>query len=542
MCGFLIDCDGHWQETAFLAAGNALSHRGPDHSQYHRADQGQMLFHRLAIMGPGEQGHQPFYADEVSLVCNGEIYNHQALREALPAQHRPSSDSDCAVLIPAYRHWGLEGLLQRLDGEFALVLFDHRSQTWVAARDPVGIRPLFMAEGPDGQLCFASEAKGLSGLSDWQVSAFPPGHALQRGNDSQHRLWHYHDASQAHRPTIRRRDQALSQIRKTMTEAVCKRLDADAPLGALLSGGLDSSLVCAIAQAELDRPLPTFATGLVDAPIDLPFAAQAAEWIGTDHHSVQFTLEQVFEHLEQLIWHLETFDITTIRASIGMYLVCQHIRQATPVRALLTGELSDEVFGYPYTDFAPSARAFAEEARKRVREVYAYDVLRADRCIAGHGLEARVPFADKDFLSVAMAIQPGLKLNRTGMGKALLREAFAGTGLLSDELLYRDKAAFSDAVGHGVVDTLKLEAERRYSDADLRAAQARYLHAAPISKEALWYREIFEQHFPERAELIPGFWMPNPRWQGCQVNDPSARALSNYALDRQTRAASEQAA
>ena len=526
MCGFVVDCDGRLSASQLAETARLIAHRGPDHNRQLPAGAGNMHFHRLAIMGPDASGHQPFHSLGVSLVCNGEIYNHQTIRTALPASLQPQSASDCAVLIPGYRLWGLQGLIERLDGEFALVLFDHESGEWMAARDPVGIRPLFIGEDDSGRRLLSSEGKALSDIDGLRIKPFAPGHLMQGRT-----MIRYTDAARPQRAPIRSRSKALKAIRETLTEAVRKRLDADVPLGGLLSGGLDSSLVCAIAQAELGRPLPSFATGLEHNPIDLPHAAVAADYIGTDHHEVRFSLEQVFASLSQLIWHLETWDITTIRAAVGMYLVCQTIRQKTPVRALLTGELSDEIYGYKYTDYAPNALAFATEARKRVREVYAYDVLRADRCIAAHGLEARVPFADRDFLAASMAIAPNLKMNHSNMGKALLREAFAGTGLLPDSLLYRDKAAFSDAVGHGVVDALKAEAQRRYSDRDLRLARRRYPHGSPISKEALWYRDIFEQHFPGRAEWIPAFWMPNPRWAGCKVNDPSARELGNYRVD-----------
>ena len=245
-------------------------------------------------------------------------------------------------------------------------------------------------------------------------------------------------------------------IREKLTAAVIKRLDADAPMGFLLSGGLDSSLVCAIAAKHLGKPIRTFAIGMAADAIDLKYARQAARHIGADHTEVLMTPEQVVAVLPDVVRTLATYDITTIRASVGMYLVCKAIHEQTDIKTLLTGEISDELFGYKYTDYAPSAAAFQQEAEKRLRELYAYDVLRADRCLAAHSLEARVPFGDLDFVRYVMAINPSRKLNTTGKGKYLLRQAFAGTGLLPDSILWREKAAFSDAVGHSMVTTSRL--------------------------------------------------------------------------------------
>jgi asparagine synthase (glutamine-hydrolysing) len=338
----------------------------------------------------------------------------------------------------------------------------------------------------------------------------------------------YTDASAAHAPFVTDMPQALHGIRTHLIEAVCKRLNADVPVGFLLSGGLDSSLVCAIAARALNKPLITFATGLTENPIDIKYARRVAQHIGSEHHEVLFTMDEVFAVLDTLIALLETWDITTIRASLGMYLVCRYVRQKTDVRVLLTGEVSDELFGYKYTDFAPSPDAFQSEAQKRVHELYQYDVLRADRCIAANSLEARVPFSDRDFVACVMRIDPRLKMNTRGMGKYVLRAAFAEGDWLPQEILWREKAAFSDAVGHSLVDQLKAHAESLYSDAEFAQRAARYSHTKPISKEALWYREIFEQHYPGRAAWIKDYWLPNQTWTNCQVSDPSARVLPNY--------------
>ena len=261
--------------------------------------------------------------------------------------------------------------------------------------------------------------------------------------------------------------------------------------------------------------------------IDLKYARQAADFIGSDHREIIITRENVLSSLETVIELLGTYDITTIRASMGMYLICKAIHEQTDIRVLLTGEISDELFGYKYTDYAPSAQAFQEEAEKRVRELHMYDVLRADRCISVNSLEARVPFGDLDFVRYVMAIDPEKKLNTYGKGKYLLRKAFEG-GWLPDSILWREKAAFSDAVGHSLVDDLKEYAEARYTSEEFEAKRQKYRHAQPFTKESLLYREIFERYYPGQSGMVADFWMPNKAWEGCDVNDPSARVLANY--------------
>ena len=261
--------------------------------------------------------------------------------------------------------------------------------------------------------------------------------------------------------------------------------------------------------------------------IDLKYARIVADYIGSEHTEVYMTPEEVIGSLEEVIRALATYDITTIRASMGMYLLCKAIHRTTDIRVLLTGEISDELFGYKYTDFAPSAAEFQKESQKRVRELHMYDVLRADRCISVHSMEARVPFGDLEFVKYVMSIDPELKLNTYGKGKYLLRRAFEGDWL-PPEILWREKAAFSDAVGHSMVDDLKAYAGKVYGDDwEIRAGKYAY-HAKPFTKESLLYREIFEKYYPGQAKMVKDFWMPNRDWEGCNVSDPSARVLSNY--------------
>ena len=323
-------------------------------------------------------------------------------------------------------------------------------------------------------------------------------------------------------------EEICRKIHDKLIKGVEKRLDADAPMGFLLSGGLDSSLVCAIAASRLNKPIRTFAIGMETDAIDLKYAREAAEYIGSRHTEILITRDQVIAALPEVIKALGTYDITTIRASMGMYLLCQAIHETTDVRVLLTGEISDELFGYKYTDFAPSPEEFQKESVKRVKELHMYDVLRADRCISVHSMEARVPFGDLDFVSYVMAIDPARKMNTYHKGKYLLRHAFEADGLLPRSILMREKAAFSDAVGHSMVDDLKEYAESCYTDEVFKEKAARYRYAAPFTKESLLYRELFDSFYPGQAPMVKDFWMPNKEWEGCDVDDPSARVLSNY--------------
>ncbi len=501
---------------------NRTLSRGPDMSRIVDTGEGWLCFHRLAIMGLTEAGMQPFELDGDWAVCNGELYGFRPLKKELEAKgYVFKSDSDCELLLPLYHEYGLT-LFSRLDAEFALVIYDHKTRSLVAARDPIGIRPLYYGYVEDGSIVFASEAKNLVGLCK-EIMPFPPGYYYANGQFTR-----YREITAVGEYNTGDLDTVCREIHDRLIGGVEKRMDADAPLGFLLSGGLDSSLVCAIAARMSGKPIRTFAIGMDLDPIDLKYARQAAGYIGSEHMEVSMTREEVLASLDEVIAALGTYDITTIRASIGMYLCCKAIHERTDVRVLMTGEISDELFGYKYTDFAPSAEAFQAEAKKRVDELHMYDVLRADRCISVNSLEARVPFGDLAFVEYVMAVDPEKKRNVYGIGKYLLRRAFERDGLLPREILWREKAAFSDAVGHSMVDDLKEFAEQTYTDEDYEARRARYGFATPFTKESLLYREIFEKHYPGQAKMVAGFWMPNRAWKGCDVDDPSARVLSNY--------------
>ena len=495
--------------------------RGPDMSRIERAGPGFLCFHRLAIMGLHEEGMQPFHLGGDMCVCNGELYLFRPLKAELAKEYDFVSDSDCEIILPLYHKYGLD-MFSMLDAEFAMIIYDSKRNGFIAARDPIGIRPLFYGYLDDGSIVFASEAKNLVGLCD-EITPFPPGHYYADG-----KFTRYADLTTVTEYVDDDLDTICKNIREKLILGIDKRLDADAPLGFLLSGGLDSSLVCAVSARVLGRHVRTFAIGMDTDAIDLKYARMVADYIGAEHTEVYMTRQQVLDSLEEVVALLGTYDITTIRASMGMYLCCKAIHENTDIRVLMTGEISDELFGYKYTDFAPSPEEFQSEAKKRVDELYMYDVLRADRCISVNSLEARVPFGDLEFVRYVMSIDPKRKMNTYGMGKYLLRRAFERDHLLPEEILWRQKAAFSDAVGHSMVDDLKAYAEEKYTDGEFETLRRKYDYARPFTKESLLYREIFERYYPGQARMVKDFWMPNKAWEGCDVDDPSARVLANY--------------
>lgn len=531
MCG-IVAFEGTPETELIINEISKLEHRGPDDVELKTGNNYTFVFHRLAIMDLSSKGNQPFEDNNCVVMCNGEIYNYKEIK-AKYNSYNYKSTSDCEVLLPLFADLK-EKLSVELDAEFACVIFDKRTNQLFAARDPIGIRPLFYGFQKDGKIAFASEIKSLQNHCE-KIIIFPPGHYYWDGIFTE-----YADVTK-----VEKEERSLHLIYKNIREklitGVKKRMDSDAPVGFLLSGGLDSSLVCAIAARLSDKPLHTFATGMDTDAIDTKYARIVANHIGSIHHEVLFTKEDVFAALNKVIWHLESWDITTIRASVGMYLVCNYIKKNTNIKVLFTGEISDELFGYKYTDFAPSPEEFQKEATKRIKELHMYDVLRADRCISGNSLEARVPFGDLDFVKYVMSIAPDLKMKKYGcMGKFLLRKAFE-IGDLDDmgniavqkeilpyEILWREKAAFSDAVGHSMVDHLKELAERTISGEELANVANVYQHGTPFTKESLMYRKIFETYYPNQSLLIKDFWMPNKEWPGCAVNDPSARVLKNY--------------
>ena len=522
MCTVLGYCRSDISEETCLSMLETAASRGPDMTRTLRVEDGVLGFDRLSIMGLTEAGMQPFTRSGNACVCNGELYGFRPLKDYLVSLgYSFESDSDCEILLPLYERLGCS-MFALLDAEFALVLYDASARSFIAARDPVGIRPLYYGYDESGAIVFASEPKMLVGTCS-RIRPFPPGHYYKDGE-----FICYRDPSRADSYSDDDLEETCRQIHDRLMRGITKRLDADAPVGFLLSGGLDSSLVCGAAAKMSDKPLETFAIGMDTDAIDLKYAREVADYIHSNHHEVIITRDDVIESLDPVIHALGTYDITTIRASIGMYLVCKWIHENTDLRVILTGEISDELFGYKYTDFAPSPEEFQKEAQKRIHEIHMYDVLRADRSISVHSLEARVPFGDLDFVDYVMHIDPAKKMNTYGIGKYLLRHAFEKDELIPRSILMREKAAFSDAVGHSLRDDIQEYAEEVYSDAEFEERRRLYTHAQPFTKESLLYRDIFEKHYPGQSELIVDFWMPNKKWDGCDVNDPSARVLSNY--------------
>ena len=521
MCSIMGYIGSRLTEDEFKLGFERTVSRGPDMSKVVKLNNGLLGFHRLAIMGLTDKGMQPFTYKNNMLVCNGEIYGFRPIKDELIKKgYTFESDSDCEILLPLYEQYGI-GMFNMLDAEFALIIYDGEAKDFIAARDPIGIRPLYYGYDEDGGILFASEPKNLVGLAD-KIMPFPPGHYYKDG-----RFYCYNDIAAVDEVCYDDLETVCKNIHDKLVAGVEKRLDADTPVGFLLSGGLDSSLVCAISAKLLKKPIKTFAIGMSTDAIDLKYAKQVADYIGSEHREIIITKDDVLAALPDVIALLGTYDITTIRASIGMYLICKAIHETTDIRVLLTGEISDELFGYKYTDFAPNAEEFQKESQKRVRELHMYDVLRADRCISVNSLEARVPFGDLDFVKYVMSVDPEIKLNKYNKGKYLLRHAFEGDYLPYD-ILMREKAAFSDAVGHSMVDYLKEYAEAQYTDSEFAEKCKKYDFATPFTKESLLYREIFESKYPAQAKMVKDFWMPNKEWEGCNVNDPSARVLSNY--------------
>lgn len=520
MCGFVFTSDKEVEREMFKKGLESIFHRGPDDVELVEANTAWLGFSRLAIMDLSHAGDQPFFHKDTYYMCNGEIYNYQKLEEEFPFEYK--SKSDCEVLIPLFEKLGMPDLLRKLDGEFAFVIYDEKNDKIYAGRDPMGIRPLFYGTTKTGKIAFASEVKAIQEFCS-DIKALPPGHYYQDGE-----VRCYLDLTEVKEVKDHSIEEIAKNVNELLTAGVVKRLNSDAPVGFLLSGGLDSSLVCAIAQKHSKEPIRTFAVGMSEDAIDLKYAKEVADHIGSNHTEIIINKDMVLASIKEVIHHLETYDITTIRASIGMYLICKAIREQTDVKVLLTGEVSDEIFGYKYTDFAPTGEEFQKEAAKRVRELFMYDVLRADRCISANSLEARVPFSDTEFVQYVMAIKPETKMNTYGHGKYLLRKAFEGGDYLPHSILYREKAAFSDAVGHSMVDYIKAYAEEVYTQEDFEMHSEKYTHAKPFTKESLLFREIFEEFYPGKAYLVADFWMPNKEWDNCDVDDPSARVLPNY--------------
>ncbi|TVP73304.1 MAG: asparagine synthase B [Gemmatimonadales bacterium] len=538
-----------------LAASALQRHRGPDWSGVHASPAGILVHERLAIVDPAG-GSQPLVDPwkERVLAVNGEIYNHREVTEALESARRASGQepwpfqtgSDCEVLLPLLAHEGPSGL-RRLNGIWAFALLEPRRGRWIVARDPVGVMPLYRGRDREGRLWVASEMKAISDLCS-HLEVFPPGCVLdsESGALRVFRPRRWRPATSAAGPEgakVRKgpeplqavegrpgctplpspptgRTEGAVAVRRGLEAAVRRQLMSDVPWGVLLSGGLDSSVVAACAARFARRrveddgrteawwpSLHSFAIGLEESP-DLEAAAQVAGHLGTTHHGFTFSIQEGLDAVPDVIRHIESFDVTTVRASVPMYLLARRIR-AMGVKMVLSGEGADEVFGgYLYFHRAPSPEAFRRETERKVRDLHLFDCLRANKSMAAWGVEARVPFLDLEFLDLAMELEPALRMPSAGPGgaiieKALLREAFVGT--LPDELLWRQKEQFSDGVGYGWIDALREHATSRVDPAEMARAAERFPLSPPGTAEAFWYRSIFQEHFPgdQPAATVP---------------------------------------
>jgi len=500
--------------TQALAQSARQRHRGPDASGVYCDERALLAHERLAVVGLSS-GAQPILSADgnLALAVNGEIYNHPALHGEFEATYAFRTDSDCEVINALYDAFSSREnddgqadfgrSLGRLNGIFAFALWDRKARRYLIARDPIGVCPLYM--GRDGQnwLYVASEMKALVGICR-TIEVFPPGHYLDSrvGTPVRYwtRQWRQHDATR--NVTV-----PPQELRAAFEAAVQRQLMADVPFGVLLSGGLDSSLVAACAarfhQADCGR-LGSFAIGLKDSP-DLAASRVVAKALGTAHHAFEFTVQEGLDALPDVIRHVETYDVTSIRASTPMYLMARRIK-AMGIKMVLSGEGSDEVFGgYLYFHKAPSARAFHEETVRKIDALHFYDCNRANKAMAAWGIEARVPFLDLQFLDIAMSMDAEYKrASPARMEKSVLRQAFAGA--IPDSILWRQKEQFSDGVGYGWIDSLKSFAERAVSDNEFAQAALRFPVNAPQTKEALLYRRLFEHEFPGDAcaRTVPG--------------------------------------
>lgn len=524
MCGFLAIIGKGKDELLVKELSKRMAHRGPDESDLHVTPGGHILCHeRLSIIDL-HSGKQPIQGcDSAWMVHNGEIYNHQELRDGLLKNHTFRSKSDSEVIVHLYEKFDCN-FLHLLDGDFAFVVVD--GDDFIAGRDPLGVKPLYYGMDDRGRMYFASEMKPIADQC-LTFSTFPPGHYYTPETGF---VKYYKPVYEDYTKATNELD--LVVLRESLTEATRKRLMSDVPIGVLLSGGLDSSLTSSIAARLLKdqgKELHSFSIGLdADAP-DAKAARKVAEFLGTKHHEVHFTIEQGIEILEKLIWHLETYDVTSIRASTPMYFLSKAITDLG-IKVVLSGEGADEIFGgYLYFRNAPSTEDFQKETIERVQKLFTADLLRADKSTMAHGLEARVPFLDKAFLDVAMLIKGEEKQPKTydGKEKYILRKAFdtPDNPYLPDEVLWRQKEQFSDGVGYNWIDQLIEYCASKVTDVELEHASNLFAYNTPTTKEAYFYRTIFHKYYPQlSAAQTVRKWIP--KWQENQ--DPSGRANSAH--------------
>jgi len=524
MCGILAIIGKGKNVALAQQLSKRMSHRGPDESDIHVTEKGHILAHERLSIVDLHTGKQPIQGTDTAwMVHNGEIYNHEALRKGILSDHTFRTTSDSEVIVHLYEKFGYD-FCEHLDGMFVFVVVD--GDDFIAARDPLGIKPLYYGIDERGRIYFSSEMKSLADQCK-TFSTFPPGHYYTQKTGF---VKYYKPEWEFESKAVEELD--LKALRETLTKSVKKRLMADVPFGVLLSGGLDSSLTSSIAARLLEetgQKLHSFSIGLDDTSPDLLAARKVADFLGTEHHEIQFTVEQGIAVLDKLVWHLETYDVTSIRASTPMYFLSKAITDMG-IKMVLSGEGADEIFGgYLYFRNAPSVLDFQKETIERVQKLFTADLLRADKSTMAHGLEARVPFLDKEFLELAIKIRPEEKqpLTYNGIEKYILRKAFdtPDKPYLPEEVLWRQKEQFSDGVGYNWIDTLIAYCTSQVTDEDFAQAKSLFPYNTPTTKEAFFYRRIFHKHFPQvSAAQTVRKWIP--KWQ--ENEDPSGRANKDH--------------
>jgi len=513
--------------------GMKCKSRGPDNTVTRKISENIFLmFHRLKINDMSDLGNQPISHPNdynLTLICNGEIYNHKKL--IYENNFSTKSSSDCEVILHMYKKYGIDKTIKSLDGVFAFVLIDNLKNKIFIGRDPIGIRSLYIGKDKLNSILIGSECKTLSSICKY-VTLFSPGKYLAIDicnipeNINNLDYITYYDYSY---PIIHyNKAVILDNIYSNLNQAIEKRMISDRPIGCLLSGGLDSSLITALVAKQFNKKeLCTFSIGF-EGSEDLKYAKIVANHLNTKHHEYIVTDQMMIQALEEVIKGIETYDITTVRASVPMYLLSKYIKNNTDITVLFSGEGSDEASGsYMYFHNAPDANSFNDETIRLIKDLQYFDVLRSDKSTACNGLEVRIPFLDKEFLQYYMQIDPNLKIPNGKIEKFLLRKAF-DDGLLPDEILWRSKEAFSDGVSSKKKSWFKILQEHidnEISDEEFETRRIKYTHNTPAIKEALYYREIFHKYFPNNDNILPYYWLP--KWNG-NVKDPSARILEAY--------------
>ena len=548
MCG--IVCAFNIKGNNDLVRGNVLKmaqkvrHRGPDWSGVYSSENAILAHERLAIVDP-TSGKQPILSEDglKVIAVNGEIYNHQNLKDSFATDYNFRTESDCEVILALYEKKGIN-FLNDLNGIFAFALYDSSNDKYIIARDHMGIIPLYMGWDKDGIFYVSSELKSLEGVCD-KIELFPPGHYLESSSTDLKKWYNPEWVSYHH---VKDSQTSIKAIHDSLSAAVKRQLMSDVPYGVLLSGGLDSSITSALAKKFASKriesndkqdawwpQLHSFSVGLEDAP-DLKAARIVADHIGTIHHEINFTVQEGIDAIRDVIYHLETYDITTIRASTPMYLIARAIK-SLGIKMVLSGEGADELFGgYLYFHKAPNAKEFHEETVRKLDKLHQYDCLRANKSLAAWGIEGRVPFLDKEFIDVAMNINPEDKMIKNGrIEKWVLREAFKD--YLPESVLWRQKEQFSDGVGYSWIDSLKDLVSKEVSDHDLENASKIFSINTPRNKEEYYYRLIFSDHFSSDAAAksvpsVPSVACSTPQaleWDEAfkNMNDPSGRSISN---------------